>query len=114
MHTYGKVNAFSLKTKISSHGYHINKETFSKVKVGNEVMIQVETNHNSFSAEPFACTIKVKHGYFIEWRTAGHILREILRYAYFFINPILGGGDFYALLVFLRSGKSCKHGILQH
>ena len=55
-------------------------------KVGDEVEVELETNHNSISVDPYACAIKAKHKYFIGWKNVGHIPREISRHVYFFIK----------------------------
>ena len=63
---YSKAMAFSFEATIVSRGYHLYKETFwVNTKVGDEVEIQLETNHKSISADPYACAIKEKHEYFL-------------------------------------------------
>ena len=38
------------------------------------------------STDPYACAIKTKNPYFNNWKTVGHIPREISRYVYFSIK----------------------------
>ena len=78
---------FSLKPIIASRGYHVYKETpWSNAKLNIEVKVELETDAKSLSADPYACAIKARHSYFVGWKTAEHIPREISRYVYFFIK----------------------------
>ena len=78
---------FSLKPIIASRGYHVYKETsWSNAKLNIEVKVELETDAKSLSTDPHACAIKAMHSYFVGWKTAGHIPREISRYVYFFIK----------------------------
>ena len=76
---------FYFKAIIASRGYHVHKETsWSNAKINEEVKEELETNTTSLSADPYACAIKTKNPYFNDWKTVGHIPREISRYVYFF------------------------------
>ena len=78
---------FHFEAIIASRGYHVYKETsWSNAKINEEVKVALETNTTSLSTDPYACAIKTKNPYFIDWKTVGHILREISRYVYFFIK----------------------------
>ena len=78
---------YNFKAIIASRGYHVYKETsWSNAKTNEEVKVELETNTTSFSADPYACAIKTKNPYFSDWKTVGHIPREISRYVYFFIE----------------------------
>ena len=57
---------FSLKAVIASRGYHTYKETsWSNAKINKEVKVEFETDAKSLSSNSDACTIKLKHSYFI-------------------------------------------------
>ena len=76
---------FSLKPIVASRGYHVYKEaSWSNAKLNIEVKVELETDAKSLSTDPYACAIKARHSYFVGWKTAGHIPREISRYVYFF------------------------------
>ena len=55
------------------------------MKINEEVKVELETN-TTLSTDPYACAIKTKNPYFNDWKTVGHIPREISRYVYFFIK----------------------------
>ena len=77
---------FYFKAIIASRGYHVYKETsWSNAKINEEVKVELETN-TTLSTDPYACAIKTKNPYFNDWKTVGHIPREISRYVYFFIK----------------------------
>ena len=82
---------YSFKAIIASRGYHVYKETsWSKAKLNEEVKVELEKNTISLSTDPYACAIKIKNPYFNDWKTVGHIPREISRYVYFFIKQESG------------------------
>ena len=77
---------FYFKAIIASRGYHVYKETsWSNAKINEEVKVELETN-TTLSTDPYACAIKTKNSYFNDWKTVGHIPREISRCVYFFIK----------------------------
>ena len=77
---------FYFKAIIASRGYHVYEETsWSNAKINEDVKVELETN-TTLSINPYACTIKTKNPYFNDWKTVGHIPREISRYVYFFIK----------------------------
>ena len=55
--------------------YH--NSTWKKVKSGDKVKVEIETNKPSKSIDPDVCTIKIKHNFFDTWLTVGHIPRKI-------------------------------------
>ena len=62
---------YNFKAIIASRGYHVYKETsWSNAKINEEVKVELET----------------KNPYFSDWKTVGHIPREMSRYVYFFIK----------------------------
>ena len=76
---------FSFKAIIASRGYHVYKETsWSNAKLYDEVKVELETVTKSLLTDPYACATKARHSYFIGWKTARHIPREISRYIYFY------------------------------
>ena len=78
---------FSFKVIIASRGYYVYKETsYLNAKLNDEVKVELETDAKSLSTDPYACTIKAWHLYFVGWKTVGHIPREMSRYVYFFIK----------------------------
>ena len=62
----------------------------SDATAGEEVKVELETNHRSIAKDLYSCAIRVKHKYFIGWKTVGHIPRELSRYVYFFIKAEKG------------------------
>ena len=75
---------FYFKAIIASRGYHVYKETsWSNAKINEEVKVELETNTKSLSTDPYACAIKTKNPYFNDWKTVGHIPREISRLSFF-------------------------------
>ena len=56
---------YSSKAKITSHGYHVVKETTrNNVKQGDSVRFDLETNKLSKSVDPYACAIRAKNDFF--------------------------------------------------
>ena len=78
---------FYFKAIIASRGYQVYKETsWSNAKIKEKVKVELETNTTSLSTNPYMSAIKTKNPYFNDWKTVGHIPREISRYVYFFIK----------------------------
>ena len=67
--------------------YHVYKETsWSNAKLNDKIKVELETDTKLLSTNPYACAIKASYSNFVRWKTVGHILREISRYVYFFIE----------------------------
>ena len=82
---------YSSKAKITSHGYHVVKETTrNNVKQGDSVRFDLETNKLSKNVDPYACAIRAKNDFFNSWKTVGHIPREISCHAYYFSKTEVG------------------------
>lgn len=82
---------YSFEAIIASRGYHVYKElSWADATAGEEVKVELETNHMSIAKDPYSCAIRAKHKYFIGWKTVGHIPRELSRYVYFFIKEEKG------------------------
>ena len=80
-------STYNFQAAIGSRGYHVYKETtWLNAKVNKKVKIEIETNQSSIAVDPYACAVKAKEKYFDEWKTVGHVLREMPRYIYFFIK----------------------------
>ena len=72
---------FYFKAILASRGYHVYKESsWSNAKIDEEVKVELETNTKSLSTDPHAFAIKTKNPYFNDWKTVGHIPREISPY----------------------------------
>ena len=57
---------FSFIAFIASCGCHVYKETsWSNAKLNDKVKVELETDAKSLSNNPYACTIKVRHSYFV-------------------------------------------------
>ena len=83
--------SFSFKKTTPSRGYHIYQNTlWSKAKVGNKVVIELEKKNKSLDIDPYACAVKIKNNYFEHLLTVGQIPREISRHIHFLIKKECG------------------------
>ena len=73
--------------KIASRGYlEYRNTTWKNAKAGQRVKVEKEMNAKSKSIDPYACAIKTKNPFFVNWITVGHIPREISRHCYYFME----------------------------
>ena len=68
------LDGFITRTYLNSH---LIMESWSNAKMNKEVKVKLERDAKSVSTDPYSCTIKAKHSYFIEWKTVGDIPCEI-------------------------------------
>ena len=79
--------AYSFNATVTSKGYHVYKNTsWTNVKVGEKVTVEMETKKSSLEVDPYACAIKVKNRFFDSIITVGHMPCEISRHVHFFIK----------------------------
>ena len=82
---------YCFEATIASRGFHVYKETtWSNAKVGDEVKVEVKSNLKSILHDPYSCTLKTKHEYYIGWKIVVFISREISQYVYLFIKQKCG------------------------
>ena len=71
----------------ASRGYHVYKNTsWTNVKAGEKVTVEMETKKSSLEVDPYPFVIKIKNRFFDSLITVGHIPREISRHVHFFIK----------------------------
>ena len=78
--------SFSFEKTIASRGYHIYKNTWSKAKVDDKVVIELEKKKESLDIDPYACAVQIKNKYFEHLINVGQMLREITRHVHFLIK----------------------------
>ena len=80
------VVVYSFEAKITSCGYHVYEETWSKARNVEEVKVELETSQSSKKVDPYACAIRANEEYFKGWKIVGHIPRQMSRHVYYFIK----------------------------
>ena len=51
--------SYSFQMKVTSHGLHIYKyKTWENVNIGQEILVQLETNEDSQKIDPYCCAIE--------------------------------------------------------
>ena len=79
--------AYSFQAKVTARGYHVYKyTTWEDAKIGDKVLIELETDEKSKEIDPYCCSIKAMVGLPQQLKTVGHIPREISRHVYFFLK----------------------------
>ena len=77
---------YSFTTTIASRGYHIYMHTtWENARVGQRILVSLETDVNSKMIDPYCCKIQTKNDE-QRWVTVGHIPREISRFVFFFLR----------------------------
>lgn len=77
---------YSFTTTIASRGYHIYMHTtWDNARVGQKVVVSLETDVYSKMVDPYCCKIQTKNNE-QRWVTVGHIPREISRFVFFFMR----------------------------
>ena len=79
---------------VACRGFHIYNGTVWPVEEqfpGKEVFIDKETSIESRAIDPYCCAVRltIRGSYICRAETVGHILRELSRYVYYFLE--LGG-----------------------
>ena len=70
---------------MAARGFHIYRNiTWTDVKQGDSVSVEIETNEESKKADPYSCAIKALVGQPPLLKTIGHIPREISGHVFFF------------------------------
>ena len=65
---------YSFTATVASRGYHVYKITsWTNVKVGEKVTVEMETKKSSLEVDPYACAFKIKSRFFDTLITVGHI-----------------------------------------
>ena len=86
--------AYSFQAKVAARGYHVYKyTTWEDAKIGDKVLIELETDEKSKEIDPYCCSIKAMVGLPQQLKTVGHIPREISRHVYFFLKEENGQID---------------------
>lgn len=86
--------AYSFQAKIASRGYHVYKSlTWSDVKQGDLVTVEIETDKESRKIDPYCCAIKAMVGIPPQLKTVGHVPREISRHTFFYLKEENGKID---------------------
>ena len=75
---------YSLDVINASSGFCVYRDTtWSKVKVGKDVKVEIQSNPKSIAIDPYSRAIKTKLYYFTGYETVGYIPREISQYVCF-------------------------------
>ena len=83
---------YSFQATVSAQGYHVYKNTtWDQAKVGDKVLVEIESDKNSKEIDPYCCSIRTSVNQQI--KTVGHIPREISRHVYFFVKDEHGHID---------------------
>ena len=86
--------AYSFQAKVAARGYHVYKyTTWEDAKIGDKVLIELNTDEKSKEIDPYCCSIKAMVGLPQQLKTVGHIPREISRHVYFFLKEENGQID---------------------
>ena len=79
--------SYSFEARIASRGYHTYKlTTWRNADLGDEVVIEAETNPQSKAIDPYYCAIRTKTRLFGSHVTFGHVPREVSRHVFYFIT----------------------------
>ena len=77
----------SFQATVASRGYHVYKNTtWTNARLGEKVLIALETLQSSLEVDPYACAVKIKNRFYEHHITVGHLPREISRHIHFFIK----------------------------
>ena len=75
---------YSFQATVATWSYNVYKNaTWDQAKVGDKVLVEVESNKKSKEIYSYCCSIRISVSQQI--KTVGHILREISRHVYFFL-----------------------------
>ena len=120
--------AYSFKAQVAARGFHVYRNiTWTDVKQGDSVSVEIETNEESKKVDPHSCAIKELVGQLPQLKTVGHIPREISRHVFFFLkkengrvegtvhstkyrpSPIPAGGLEIPLMLTFKSTRFVTH-----
>ena len=120
--------AYSFKAQVAARGFHVYRNiTWTDVKQGDSVSVEIETNEESKKVVPYSCAIKALVGQPPQLKTVGHIPREISRHVFFFLkeengriegtvhstkyrpSPIPAGGLEIPLMLTFKSTRFVTH-----
>ena len=77
----------SFQATVASRGYHVYKNTtWTNARLGENVVIALETSQSSLEVDPYACAVRIKNRFYEHHITVGHLPREISRHVHFFIK----------------------------
>ena len=77
--------AYSFKAKVAARGFHVYRNvTWTDVKQGDSVSVDIETNEEPKKVDPYSCAIKALVGQPPQLKTVGHILERSLDLYFFF------------------------------
>ena len=73
-HNKTNMDAFTFTATVVSRGYHVYKiASCIHAKVGDKVIVELQTRASSLEADPYACVSRIKNKYFSNLITVGHI-----------------------------------------
>ena len=120
--------AYSFKAQVAPRGFHVYRNiTWTDVKQGDSVSVEIETNEESKKVDPYSCAIKALVGQPPQLKTVGHLPREISRHVFFFLkeengriegtvhskkyrpSPIPAGGLEIPLMLTFKSTRFVTH-----
>ena len=79
--------AYSFKAQVEARGFHVYQNiTWTDVKQGDSVSVEIETKEESKKVDPYSCAIKARVGQPPQLKTVGHIPREISIHVFFFLK----------------------------
>ena len=79
--------AYSFKAQVAARGFHVYRNiTWTDVKQGDSVSVEIETNEESKKVDHYSCAIKALVGQSPQLKTVGHITREISRHVFFLLK----------------------------
>ena len=76
---------YSFQATVAARGYHVYESTtWNQAKVGDKVLVEIESNKKSKEIDPCCCSIRTLVNQQI--KTVEQISREIPRHVYFFLK----------------------------
>ena len=83
---------YSFQAIVAARGYYVYKNTtWDQAKVGDKVLVEIESNNKSKEIDPYCYSIRTLVNQQI--KTVGHIPSEISRNVYFFLKDEHGHID---------------------
>ena len=72
---------------MAARGFHVYRNiTWTDVKEGASVSVEIETNEESKKVDSYSCAIKALVGQPPQLKIVGHIPREVYRHVFFFLK----------------------------
>ena len=101
---------YIFEATVANGDYHVyNNTTWNHAKVGDKVLLEIESNKKSKEIDPYCCSIRTSVNQQI--KTVGHILREISRHVYFFFKDDHGHIDWTVKSIDYRSSPILVGGL---